>query len=390
MMRLLAPILGVALTGLTLDHACALASNGLGSGQAGDGRLCLLAGGAVAKTFVDTNFLGDKEIGSRADTAAAAEISNGLIRLRVHLPNAQDRFYRGTRFDWSGIIEDLEYAGHNYYPRWFQRTDDGVLDFIYAGADIVAGPCTAVTGPVEEFSSNGTGLGFTEAKAGETFVKIGVGVLRKPDDAKYSPYRLYPIQDGGKWTVLRKPDSVEFNHELADPSTGYAYVYRKTVSVASGKPQMVIDHSLRNTGKRPIQTSVYNHNFLYLDRQPPSPDFVLTFPFGVRATPSAASNLAEIQGNQVTFSRTLAGEDSVYLPIQGFGAEAKDYDIRVENRRLGAGLRITADRPLARLALWSIRASLSIEPFISMNIEPGTDFTWRITYDYFTVPKAAN
>jgi len=59
-----------------------------------------------------------------------------------------------------------------------------------------------------------------------------------------------------------------------------------------------------------------------------------------------------------------------------------EYDIRIENRRLGAGVRITADRPLSRLSLWAIRAPLSIEPFIDMKIEPGREFTWRIQYEY--------
>ncbi len=322
-----------------------------------------------------------------AGSAPEGEITNGSIRVRLYLPDAETGFYRGTRFDWSGVIGSLEYAGHNYYPPWFQRSDPSVHDFIYDGADIVAGPCTAITGPAEEFASNGKDLGFDQAKAGGTFVKIGVGVLRKPDDNKYDPFRLYPIKDGGRWTVTRRPDSIEFRQELADPSSGYAYEYRKTVLVVGGKPQMVLDHGLRNTGKRVIETSVYNHNFLYLDRQPPSPDFSLTVPFKIRTSQPPASSLAEVRENRIAFSKTLTGEERVYLDIQGFGADPKDYDIRIENRRVGAGVRITGNRPLARVALWAIRAPLSIEPFIQMTIEPGAEFTWRITYEYYTIPK---
>jgi len=234
--------------------------------------------------------------------------------------------------------------------------------------------------------THGQGLGFDEAKAGGTFIKIGVGVLRKPDDNKYDPYRLYPIADGGRWTVTRQPHSIEFKHALADPLTGYAYEYRKTVSVAGDKPQMVLDHGLRNTGKRVIQTSVYNHNFLHLDRQPPGPDFSLTVPFKIRTSPPPAGSLAEVRENRIAFSRALTGEDRVYLDLQGFGADQKDHDIRIENRSVGAGVRITADRPLSRVALWAIRAPLSIEPFIDMTIEPGTEFTWRINYEYYTIP----
>src|SRR5947207_2872295 len=158
-------------------------------------------------------------------------------------------FYRGTRFDWAGVIGSAEYAGHDYFPQWFQRAYAKVRDFIYDGPDIVAGPCTAITGPSEEFITDGKALGFDEAKPGGTFIKIGVGVLRRPDDAKYDMFRVYPIQDGGKWKVTRKPNSIEFAQELADAASGYAYQYRKTVSLAGGKGQMVLDHTLRNNGK---------------------------------------------------------------------------------------------------------------------------------------------
>jgi hypothetical protein len=324
-----------------------------------------------------------------AGSAPGAEITSGPIRVRLYLPDAKTGFYRGTRFDWSGVIGGLDYAGHDYYPPWFQRTDSSVHDFIHDGADIVAGPCTAITGPAEEFAANGNGLGFDEAKAGATFIKIGVGVLRKPDDHAYDPYRLYPITDGGSWSVVRRADSLEFRHELGDPSTGYGYEYRKTVSVAGDKRRMVLDHCLRNTGTRVIETSVYNHNFLYLDRQAPGPGVSLTFPFRIRTSGPPASSLAEVRENQITFSRVLAGEDRVYLGILGFGPDPKDYDIRIDNRNRGAGVRITADRPLSRAALWAIRAPLSIEPFIEMKIAPGTQFTWRLTYEYYTIPQGA-
>ena len=52
---------------------------------------------------------------------------------------------------------------------------------------------------------------------------------------------------------------------------------------------------------------------------------------------------------------------------------------------LGLGLRITGDRPLARLVLWAIRAPLSVEPYIRLSIPPGETFTWNITYDYYRI-----
>jgi len=317
-----------------------------------------------------------------------AEIATPTLRARLYWPDAQSGFYRGTRFDWSGVIGSLQYAGHEFYPPWFQRSDPAVHDFVYEGADIVAGPCTAVTGPAEEFVANGKALGFDLAAPGGTFIKIGVGVLTRPDARPYDPYRLYPIKDGGSWTISRQPRAIAFTHTLADAATGYAYAYRKTVSLAEDKPHLTLEHSLRNTGRRVIETSVYNHNFLYLDRQPPGPEVTLTFPFALRAVRADGAGLATVRDRQITFTKTLAGEDRVYLALEGFGAEARDHDIRIENRRVGAGVRIVGDRPLSRLALWAIRAPLSIEPFIDMAIEPGGQFTWQTRYEYYTLPRS--
>ncbi len=78
------------------------------------------------------------------------------MRVKLYLPDATSGFYRGTRFDWSGVVGDLQYAGHSYYGPWFTQTDPTVPDFVYRGAEIVAGPCSAITGPVEEFTVSDT------------------------------------------------------------------------------------------------------------------------------------------------------------------------------------------------------------------------------------------
>jgi hypothetical protein len=194
------------------------------------------------------------------------EVDNGVLKARFYLPDAQKGFYRGTRFDWSGVIGNLEYAGHRYYGSWFTKTDPTVRDFVYKGSDIVAGPCSAITGPVEEFSTDDKALGFDEARPGGTFIKIGVGVLRKPNDGdKYDRYRLYDIVDAGRWKVDTARHSIAFTQDLADPSSGYGYRYRKTIRFPEGRPIMEMDHELKNTGRRPIASTVYNHNFLVLD-----------------------------------------------------------------------------------------------------------------------------
>ena len=314
-----------------------------------------------------------------------AEISNGTIRASLYLPDARQGYYRGTRFDWSGVVSALEYKGHNYFGEWFDRLDPKISD-IHFGNGIAAGANSAATGPVEEFFTNGKALGYDEAKAGGTFIKIGVGVLRKPEEPNYDHFKLYEIVDGGKWTVRKAADRVEFVQTLSD-GAGHGYVYRKVVRLAKGRPEMVLEHSLKNTGRRPIETSVYNHNFFVIDKQATGPDFVVSFPFEVRGA-RPMGEVAEVRGKQLVYKRRLEKDDRAFTTLEGFGESAKDYDIRVENRGTGAGVRVTGDRPLSRLVFWSIRSVLSPEPYIQMRVEPGRAAEWRISYSFYTLPDA--
>jgi hypothetical protein len=328
--------------------------------------------------------IGFADVPAPAADPPEAAISNGQIKAKLYLPDANDGYYRGTRFDWSGAIYSLQYKGHDYYGPWYQKRRADVHDFVYEGDDIVAGPCSAVTGPVEEYSTDGQALGYAEAQPGGSFIKIGVGVLRKPDDAPYDHYKNYEVTDPGKWTIHRGSDSVEFIQELSGPN-GYAYVYRKTVRLTKGKPQMVLQHSLKNTGTRAIASNVYDHNFLVLDRQAPGPGLTITFPFEIETNRPPKADLAEIQGTRIVYEKTLRDRDVVSTAIQGFGNSPKDYDIRIESAAAGAGMRITADRPMSRAALWSIRSVAAVEPYIDLSIEPGSESTWTLTYDFYTL-----
>ncbi len=105
-----------------------------------------------------------------------ATITNGQVTAKMYLPDAKNGYYRSTRFDWSGAVYSLAYKGHDYYGPWFDSVDPNVINWVYRDGKIVDGPCGALEGPVDEFQ---TPLGWDEAKPGGTFIKIGVGVLRK-------------------------------------------------------------------------------------------------------------------------------------------------------------------------------------------------------------------
>jgi hypothetical protein len=293
-----------------------------------------------------------------------ADIANDRIRATVYLPDPQSGSYRGTRFDWSGAVASLRHNGHEYFGPWFERHDPLLHD--------------GITGPVEEFQAGESSVGYADAPVGGTFLRIGVGHVRKPDESAYRRFATYDIVDGGVWTVERGPAAVTFVHTLGE-ANGYAYVYRKTLRLEGDT--LVLEHTLRNTGHRRIETSVYNHNFFTLDRQPTGPGISVRFPFEARPTRQVGP-LAEVSGRDLHFRRELATGETVFTELEGFGSTAADYDVGLTHIGTGANVRIRGDRPLTRLVFWSAARTVCPEPYVDASVDPGAETTWRITYEF--------
>src|SRR4030095_2792884 len=203
------------------------------------------------RTILATTLLFACVLAVWAQTRPEATISNKQLRVRMYLPDPVNGFYRGARFDWSGMVSTVEFAGHTFYGQWFSRMDPATRDVGYQGDEVLVSRNTSAVGPAQEFQ---TPLGYDNAKEGDRFVKIGVGVLKKRDDTRYAFANVYDIVDHGKWSVNKTANSVEFTQELNDKATGYAYLYKKTIQLSGDKPEMVIQHSLKNTGKLSIQS----------------------------------------------------------------------------------------------------------------------------------------
>jgi hypothetical protein len=304
----------------------------------------------------------------KAQEFPQAEISNGLLHARLYLPDAENGYYRGTRFDWSGVMPSLEYQGHSFCGQWFPEYEPTLND--------------AIMGPVESFSP----LGYKEAVPGSGFVQIGVGTLARTDASPYSPFKYYQVLNAGTWQVKKSAAAIEFRHRLTD--TAYSYDYTKKVALVKGRPELTLTHQLKNTGQRTIETDVYDHNFFLPDSLTTGPGFVLKFPFPLTADETRGLNdLSAIQGDSIVMLRQLTGKESVYAVLHGYGDQAADYDIRVENHITGTGIRIRSDRPLSRLVYWGSVKALCPEPYIHIKVQPGDSFSWTLRYEFYNIQQ---
>lgn len=301
----------------------------------------------------------------QTETKPSAEIKSKQLKVSLLLPDTLNGYYMGTRFDWSGVISSLEYKGHNFFGKWFDKYDPTIHD--------------AIMGPVEEYFS----FNYNEAKPGENFIMIGIGVLKKPEEKSQNRFGYYQILNHGTWKVRTKPDQIQFVHKLSYGN--YSYEYIKTIRLSKDKPVMEILHTLKNTGTRSISTNMYNHNFFVIDNQPIGPDFEMIFPYNISGEGQGIGTIAEIKENKLTYKRNLVKGETVFCgSLTGFKNDPKDLDIRVENKKTGAGVRITGDRSLAKLIFWACPTTMSPETYIDLNIKPGEEFSWRFNYEFYT------
>lgn len=302
-----------------------------------------------------------------ADSWPRATLSNGPVRMDLCLPDPENGYYRGTRFDWSGVVMRLSWNGHEFFGEW-QDSDDPTLH-------------DRISGPVESFQNGDSALGYREARVGEGFVKIGIGVLEKPAEPSYRWAHTYRLMDSGKWRVERDQTSITFRHTLNGPR-GIAYVYTKRIALTLEPPGFVIDHTLHNTGTAVIETDQYNHNFFVIDGRPSGPEFVIGFPFAPRATHDL-QGLMRPEGRQLRYLTEL-GKQSVFTGVEGFGASIDDHRVTVHNRKTGAGVKFSVDRPLHKMNFWSIRTTVCPENYIFLRIPPGSREQWVSSYELFT------
>ena len=297
-----------------------------------------------------------------ADAFPRLRLDNGVISMSLYLPDAERGYYRGTRFDWSGMVERVDYAGHVFYAPLHAEHDPLRHD--------------SLGGPAGEFAMFEP-MGFAEAGEGESFVKIGVGLLQKKSAGAYRFDGDYPLLRAGSWQIDSDSDRVSFFQDFSG-ERGWGYRYRKTIRLVPGEAEFVIEQRLENSGRKIIDIDYYNHNFTLIDGLPYGPDYRVEFPFST-AQPVPINDLAWFRGNAVEVDEAL-GERSLWRVLfegedpGGYNAAA------VRNLRSGAAVAFAGDPPITRMVFWAVERAACPEPFIRLYLPPGESMQWSSRY----------
>lgn len=305
--------------------------------------------------------------------ASTLTLRSGELTAAIHLPDAANGHYRGSRFDWSGMVGELRLGNDSFWNEW-NPSPNAQADHDNA------------VGPAMEFGMNAP-IGYDDAAVGGGFVKIGVGVLERASTKPYFFRENYRVIDPGVWRIL--PDAagreVTFIHSVRLGEI--AYVYQKRVAVGEDN-SLSIQCRLWNTGSKPFSTIVYAHNFYRLADQGWEPGMQIRFD---RAVQSADD--AKPRGLVATIEKGFSIEGavkkggSVWLPLKRTDAGLpRAYSLTRDPLRMD----VTLDFDPSRVVIYGLPEAVCVEPFKDINLEPGADTQWEYRHQFSRRPHGGD
>ncbi len=278
-------------------------------------------------------------------------------RLQVEIASPGEE-YCGSRFDWTGFITQIILDGkHSFCTVESETPGQG------CGGQGLCGEF-GITDPV----------GFEEAEPGSMFPKLGVGLLKRPDNQPYSFFRPYEVTPFD-FKVKCAADSANFVVEPME-CNGYAASIEKKISVCENR--LEISCSLDNVGSKPLRTNEYNHNFISINRRPVGPEYRFSAGFSLKN--GKLPLVLQEEGD-----RNLAWLDH---PSSAFyysmtPAEASISQWELIHCPSGVGVRERSTFPIAIFALWGVGHVVSPETFFGIELSPGQQANWTRAYEFF-------
>jgi hypothetical protein len=302
-------------------------------------------------------------------TTKTITMQNASIKLTLADPTAPEPVYRGQRFTLPGMVTIASWNGIPFLVP-FAMPDDRFPD-------------NHVGGTAEEFDLPGP-ADYDTAPVGGTFMKVGVGILRRDDAEPYNFSLPREVVVAPKNTIAFSDDkTATFLQTLDDPAGGRGY--RLEVSVTLEENGFTVRRELTNSGNHPIRTEHYTHNFCNIANQPIGPGCEVAWTTPLEPDKMVTGGEAMLPTPRgLTFAKTPEG-NLHYNSAKGSGLPANEPILLTQNNA-GIQLSITTSHPLHRIAVWGTAEVISPEPFVLLEIPPGESVAWSTTYKVAKAP----
>ncbi len=172
------------------------------------------------------------------------------------------------------------------------------------------------------------------------------------------------------WQSELQPERAVFR--TAQSVGRWSYALERTIEL-SGR-QLRSRSRLTNHGAGPLTLEWFAHPFFALQS-----DGLLrvTLPAGTQLAGNPGYRLA---GRELTLRRAFVGVQDGHLELLGLPAD-RPFAAELTHPKLQS-LRFATDFVPFKCVLWANGNTLSLEPFLALNLAPGESREWTLTYDF--------
>lgn len=296
--------------------------------------------------------------------AGAHVLRHGDLVVEVMEPDAPDRYNRGVRFTPIAAVLSARYDGVEYL---FNPIDHDPIDD-HAG---LAAEFDLVT---PDSPDDAMPPGYHDARPGEGFVKVGVGVLAKQKQ-RYSLFQHPTPIAIAPTTAEWHSDHAVFTQRCAGIN-GYAYDLAATVRCAEA--MLTIDWRLTNTGAKPLVTRQYVHNFIRIGGHDVGPGYDLHFPYSPRVTGLASEQ--SVSDASIQFDQRIPRW--VNLEIFSPDTYAGPNTLTVTQTTAKRSIHCGTSLPNYRTAVHARAGYVSPEQFVELRLAPQESVAWRRSWRF--------
>lgn len=289
-------------------------------------------------------------------------LKNKDLEVQIDFPNEN---YDFSRFDWTGKITSVKFK--NIQLTSVEDPNDRNHNQLGQGL-------------YNEFGIE-TALGFDETEIGDWFHKIGVGLLKKEDE-NYEfnkPYKIKPLK-----FQTRTDRNRVLIHCVSPITNGYSYELQKEIELQ--ETGLTIKYTLRNIGKKTIQTDEYVHNFMAINNDSVGEIFRINFPFDLKPKlfgETVNPELAVSVGEKEVTSNAPPNEQFFFSNLSGGKSVPASWELRHLKTKIG--IREKTSFQTSKINLWGWKHVISPELFFEINIEPNEMKEWTRTYEVFQI-----
>lgn len=276
-------------------------------------------------------------------------LANADLRVELIDP-AAEQARLGPRFCWGGYIwqiHDRNVGALLTGPEWPKADPQPVNG----------------QGLPESFRHNTT-TGQALLWDGATGLAPGAGTLGR--DAQGAVIVTTPCT----WKIDQQPARIVYH--TAQTVDRWSYALERTVEL-HGR-QVRSRSRLTNHGATPLVLEWFAHPFFALQADGLQR---LTLPVGAQLPENPGYVLT---GRELTFRRAFVGEKDGHLEHLGLPA-GRPFAASLAHPKL-TGLRFATDFAPFKCVLWANGNTLSLEPFLALNLAPGESREWTLTYDF--------